>query len=142
MMMHSSILARILSQHLHHQQLPHWDALCLSLRLSTAAYTTQRAAQASTPASSNTRALSSSQADQAAASTVITPSSSKESASRIHRARVLDGKAVASAWSEELQQQVQDISRSLNRRPGLAVVLVGSRPDSLIYVSRKQEACK
>jgi 5,10-methylene-tetrahydrofolate dehydrogenase/methenyl tetrahydrofolate cyclohydrolase len=55
---------------------------------------------------------------------------------------VLDGKAVAAAWSSELQEQVQDISRVLNRRPGLAVVLVGNRPDSLIYVSRKQEACK
>jgi 5,10-methylene-tetrahydrofolate dehydrogenase/methenyl tetrahydrofolate cyclohydrolase len=49
---------------------------------------------------------------------------------------------VAAAWSAELQQHVQDISRALNRRPGLAVVLVGNRPDSLIYVSRKQEACK
>ena len=28
------------------------------------------------------------------------------------------------------------------RPPGLAVVLVGDRPDSQIYVHRKQEACR
>jgi hypothetical protein len=58
------------------------------------------------------------------------------------RARVLDGKAVAAAIAAELQPQVADLSRALNRRPGLAVVLVGARPDSLVYVTRKQEACR
>ncbi len=29
----------------------------------------------------------------------------------------------------------------LGRAPGLGVVLVGSRPDSRLYVQRKQEAC-
>lgn len=58
------------------------------------------------------------------------------------RARVLDGRAVAAAWSAELQQQVPAISRALNRRPALAVVLVGSRPDSCVYVARKQQAAR
>eukprot|EP00879_Flechtneria_rotunda_P021753 GHRR01022937.1.p1 GENE.GHRR01022937.1~~GHRR01022937.1.p1 ORF type:complete len:385 (+),score=137.70 GHRR01022937.1:206-1360(+) len=57
------------------------------------------------------------------------------------RADVLDGRAVAAAWSEELQQQVPAIKKQLGRSPGLAVVLVGNRPDSVLYVSRKQEAC-
>ncbi|KAF6253186.1 5,10-methylenetetrahydrofolate dehydrogenase [Scenedesmus sp. NREL 46B-D3] len=56
-------------------------------------------------------------------------------------ARVLDGKAVALAWSEQLQQQVPSVSRALGRPPGLAVVLVGARPDSMLYVTKKEEAC-
>jgi hypothetical protein len=56
-------------------------------------------------------------------------------------ARVLDGKAVAAAWSEQLQQQVPELTNALGRPPGLAVVLVGSRPDSMLYVTKKEEAC-
>jgi 5,10-methylene-tetrahydrofolate dehydrogenase/methenyl tetrahydrofolate cyclohydrolase len=54
---------------------------------------------------------------------------------------VLDGKAVAAAWSEQLQQHVPELSQALGRPPGLAVVLVGSRPDSMLYVTKKEEAC-
>eukprot|EP00878_Enallax_costatus_P015476 GHUV01016211.1.p1 GENE.GHUV01016211.1~~GHUV01016211.1.p1 ORF type:complete len:429 (+),score=117.17 GHUV01016211.1:214-1500(+) len=60
----------------------------------------------------------------------------------IARARVLDGKAVAAEWSSELAQQVPPLTAALGRPPGLAVVLVGNRPDSLLYVSRKEEACQ
>jgi hypothetical protein len=56
-------------------------------------------------------------------------------------ARVLDGKAIAADWSEQLQQQVPGVRQALGRPPGLAVVLVGSRPDSMLYVSKKEEAC-
>lgn len=55
--------------------------------------------------------------------------------------KLLDGKGVATAWIEELQDHVQDFSRAAQRAPGLAVVLVGDRLDSLLYVSRKQEVC-
>lgn len=122
--------------------MPHWDALCQSLRsLGTAAAAgvlRQQPAERQQAWTQTTDSHSSFQShaplQQAATDTSTFPGR--------RRARVLDGKAVAAAWSAELQQQVQDISRVLNRRPGLAVVLVGSRPDSLIYVSRKQEACK
>lgn len=58
------------------------------------------------------------------------------------RARVLDGKAVAAEWSAELEKQVPSLTAALGRPPGLAVVLVGCRPDSVLYVSRKEEACQ
>lgn len=57
-------------------------------------------------------------------------------------ARVLDGKAVAAEWSSELKQQVPPLTAALGRPPGLMVVLVGDRPDSLLYASRKEEACQ
>ena len=57
-------------------------------------------------------------------------------------ARILDGRAVAAAWQEELARDVQDVYAKGGRPPGLGVVLVGSRPDSLLYVTRKREACE
>lgn len=58
------------------------------------------------------------------------------------QAQVLDGRAVAAAWQEELAHDVRDVLTKGGRPPGLGVVLVGSRPDSLLYVSRKREACE
>lgn len=55
---------------------------------------------------------------------------------------MLDGRAVAAAWQEELAHDVRDVLAKGGRPPGLGVVLVGSRPDSLLYVSRKREACE
>jgi hypothetical protein len=40
-------------------------------------------------------------------------------------ARVLDGKTIATEWSEQLQHQVPELQAALGRAPGLAVVLVG-----------------
>jgi hypothetical protein len=57
-------------------------------------------------------------------------------------ARILDGRAVAAAWQEELARDVCDVYAKGGRPPGLGVVLVGSRPDSLLYVTRKREACE
>ncbi|GFR41461.1 hypothetical protein Agub_g2149 [Astrephomene gubernaculifera] len=59
-----------------------------------------------------------------------------------HRATVLDGRAVAAAWEKELANDVQLLTKLLGRPPGLGVVLVGSRPDSILYVTKKQEACQ
>lgn len=57
------------------------------------------------------------------------------------KALVLDGRAVAANWEAELAEQVQAIRDRGGRPPGLGVILVGSRPDSLVYVTRKREAC-
>lgn len=62
-------------------------------------------------------------------------------ASTSGRAAVLDGRAVAAAWTAELAIEAQQLSRILGRRPGLGVVVVGDRPDSALYVAKKQEAC-
>ena len=66
--------------------------------------------------------------------------------SEVHRAeegpRVLDGRRGSALWLEELQPQVQHISRVLKRPPRLSVILVGNRPDSQLYVQRKAETCQ
>ena len=54
---------------------------------------------------------------------------------------MLDGRAVAAQWQEELAREVASMRARGLRRPGLGVVLVGERPDSQLYVARKQEAC-
>lgn len=58
-----------------------------------------------------------------------------------HHARPLDGRAVAAAWQRELAADVPALTQALGRPPALAVIVVGQRPDSLLYVSRKLEAC-
>ena len=63
-------------------------------------------------------------------------------AATARHARVLDGRAVAAAWQEELAHDVRDVYAKGGRPPGLGVVLVGARPDSLLYVTRKREACE
>jgi len=59
-----------------------------------------------------------------------------------HAARVLDGRACAAEWQAELAESVSILRKQSGRAPGLAVVLVGDRPDSLLYVGRKEEACR
>ncbi|KAL0022085.1 hypothetical protein WJX79_005384 [Trebouxia sp. C0005] len=58
-----------------------------------------------------------------------------------HTATVLDGKKIAGQWQSDLEAKATDVTSLLGRAPGLGVVLVGSRPDSRLYVQRKQEAC-
>lgn len=59
-----------------------------------------------------------------------------------HRATILDGRAAAAAWQEEIARDVAAVSAAIRRPPMLAVVLVGERPDSILYVQRKQEAAQ
>ncbi|KAG1662002.1 hypothetical protein FOA52_012173 [Chlamydomonas sp. UWO 241] len=55
-------------------------------------------------------------------------------------AALLDGRKVAAQWSDELAASCAELTAELRRPPGLCVVLVGDRPDSRLYVARKQEA--
>ena len=57
-------------------------------------------------------------------------------------AMILDGKGISAAWKREVAAEVAEVTAQAGRPPGLAVVLVGGRPDSKIYVHRKQEACQ
>lgn len=57
-------------------------------------------------------------------------------------ARILDGRRIASEWQDELCHRVKCIKERFGRPPGLGIILVGDRPDSLVYVTRKQEACE
>jgi len=59
-----------------------------------------------------------------------------------HRAKALDGKALAARMEAELTAEVKALAARHGRPPGLAVVLVGHDPASEVYVRRKQEACR
>ena len=52
-------------------------------------------------------------------------------------ARILDGAAVAARIRSELSLRAAAFTRTAGRRPGLAIVLVGDKPDSQIYVNSK-----
>ncbi len=56
-------------------------------------------------------------------------------------ARVLDGVPLADAIRAEVAARVAEL-RSGGRRPGLAVVIVGENPASMVYVRSKGRACE
>jgi 5,10-methylene-tetrahydrofolate dehydrogenase/methenyl tetrahydrofolate cyclohydrolase len=68
-------------------------------------------------------------ADDTAAATAAAP-----------EARLISGTAIAKAIREELKEQVDELSQTHSVTPGLAVVLVGERPDSATYVRMKKKA--
>ena len=49
----------------------------------------------------------------------------------------MDGKALAAKVKEQVRQQVEQ----MERKPGLAVILVGDNPDSRVYVNGKKKDC-
>lgn len=51
---------------------------------------------------------------------------------------IIDGKKIA----QNLRNDLKNIVDKLDRKPGLAVVLVGDNPASQVYVSNKAKACK
>lgn len=56
-------------------------------------------------------------------------------------AQILDGKALAKQMQSELGNRVQTLLADGKRPPGLAVLMVGDDPASIVYVRKKQEAC-
>lgn len=57
-------------------------------------------------------------------------------------ARVIDGKAVASAVRERVAGEVQAFEAESGRSPVLATLIVGDDPASEIYVRNKRKACE
>lgn len=53
-------------------------------------------------------------------------------------AKIIDGKSIADEIYRELREEVS----ALKDKPGLAVVLVGNDPASIVYVRNKERACK
>ncbi|MCX7796566.1 MAG: bifunctional methylenetetrahydrofolate dehydrogenase/methenyltetrahydrofolate cyclohydrolase FolD [bacterium] len=53
-------------------------------------------------------------------------------------AKIIDGKGIADKIYEELKEEVG----TLKDKPGLAVILVGDDPASIVYVRNKERACK
>jgi methylenetetrahydrofolate dehydrogenase (NADP+)/methenyltetrahydrofolate cyclohydrolase len=56
-------------------------------------------------------------------------------------ARIIDGKAIAQQFREELRVRVDRLTQD-GVRPGLAVVIVGDDPASQVYVRNKALACE
>lgn len=56
--------------------------------------------------------------------------------------KILDGKALAAGLRAEMAATVEAAAAKGQRRPGLAVIMVGNNPASQIYVRNKQKACK
>lgn len=57
-------------------------------------------------------------------------------------ATIIDGKALAAARRQALRQEIQIWQQRLGRPLGLAVVIVGNDPSSVIYVRNKRKACE
>ncbi|MEX0734683.1 MAG: bifunctional methylenetetrahydrofolate dehydrogenase/methenyltetrahydrofolate cyclohydrolase FolD [Steroidobacteraceae bacterium] len=57
-------------------------------------------------------------------------------------ARILDGKAYAIEYKREVRAATDALEHRGLRRPGLAVVLVGTDPASALYVRNKRRACQ
>ncbi len=56
-------------------------------------------------------------------------------------ARIIDGKAIAAKFREQVAEEVQQLRQQTGVVPHLAAVLVGDDPASAVYVRNKQKAC-
>jgi methylenetetrahydrofolate dehydrogenase (NADP+)/methenyltetrahydrofolate cyclohydrolase len=57
-------------------------------------------------------------------------------------AQLIDGKAIATQLKKDIATTIREKTALGHRRPGLAVILVGTDPASSIYVRNKREACE
>jgi methylenetetrahydrofolate dehydrogenase (NADP+)/methenyltetrahydrofolate cyclohydrolase len=57
-------------------------------------------------------------------------------------AKTIDGKAIAATIRQQVRNRVNERLATGLRRPGLAVVLVGTNPASQVYVQNKRKACE
>ncbi|XP_058724508.1 bifunctional protein FolD 1, mitochondrial-like [Vicia villosa] len=79
---------------------------------------------------------------------IWTPISSCHSVPTIHKssnehtAKVLDGKLMSAEIRSKITDQVRQMKKNIGKVPGLAVILVGQRRDSLTYVRNKIIACE
>ena len=54
---------------------------------------------------------------------------------------ILDGKKLSIKIKQNLKNKISILKNKINRQPGLAIILVGNRPDSKVYVRMKKRAC-
>jgi methylenetetrahydrofolate dehydrogenase (NADP+)/methenyltetrahydrofolate cyclohydrolase len=62
--------------------------------------------------------------------------------SRVMRASLIDGKAIAKKLRDSVKEEVDLRISNGQRVPGLAVILVGCDPASQVYVGSKRKACE
>jgi methylenetetrahydrofolate dehydrogenase (NADP+)/methenyltetrahydrofolate cyclohydrolase len=56
--------------------------------------------------------------------------------------QILDGKALAQKIQQALKSEIQTLEPQIGRSPGLAVLMVGDNPASVVYVRNKEKACE
>ena len=56
--------------------------------------------------------------------------------------KLLDGKELSKKINLEIKQKIQALKRTNQKKPGLAVVIIGDKKDSLLYVNMKRKVCK
>lgn len=57
-------------------------------------------------------------------------------------AKILDGKLLSKNIREQIATEIKLLTQQGSRPPGLAVILVGNDPASMIYVKNKRQACE
>lgn len=55
---------------------------------------------------------------------------------------LIDGKKIAESVKDEIAKEIFEITKNGANRPSLAIILVGERPDSRLYVSLKEKEAK
>lgn len=55
--------------------------------------------------------------------------------------KIIDGKKVSADIKEEIKIEIEKITESGQRAPGLAVIIVGENPASKVYVNSKAKTC-
>ena len=50
---------------------------------------------------------------------------------------ILDGKSLSNTFNKDLEKNIFN----LHSKPRLSIILVGNRPDSLVYVNMKKKKC-
>ena len=57
-------------------------------------------------------------------------------------AEIIDGKLVSSVVRSKIAEEILDFKNNTGIAPGLAVVIVGDNPASMVYVRNKKKACE
>lgn len=57
-------------------------------------------------------------------------------------AKIIDGKEIAEQIYKELERDIKSLKEKFEIIPGLAVILVGENPSSLVYVRNKKKTCE
>lgn len=55
---------------------------------------------------------------------------------------LIDGKKISAEIKQEIKDQTAVLTAKYNKKPGLAVLLVGDDPSSAVYVNSKEKACR
>lgn len=57
-------------------------------------------------------------------------------------AKIISGKKIAEEMRAEMKKEIEELKSKHNLVPGLAVVLVGENPASVVYVRNKKKSCE